>query len=173
MSDAVLEQLINEVTSLRREVEALKTADRAACKFLAYNAGADTDFLGDNTPVTIQNDNEVFDLGGDYNTGTYTFTAPVTGKYLLGAAVFIYGLVAGQTLLTVDIVTSNRTYRLFQGDPPHDAANQILVSGVTLADMDATDTAYLEANVGPAGQPKTADVYAGVQFVRFWGFRIA
>jgi len=33
---------------------------------------------------------ENFDVGGNYNTGTYRFTAPVTGKYLFNLSVNLY-----------------------------------------------------------------------------------
>jgi hypothetical protein len=37
--------------------------------------------IPNNTITTIEFDTEVFDIGSDYNTGTYTFTCPVTGYY--------------------------------------------------------------------------------------------
>lgn len=37
---------------------------------------------GSGTPEAVHCDSEVFDQGSNYNTGTYTFTCPVTGTYL-------------------------------------------------------------------------------------------
>ncbi len=37
--------------------------------------------------TVIAMSNEIFDQNGDYNTSTYTFTAPETGKYQLSVAV--------------------------------------------------------------------------------------
>ena len=50
-------------------------APAAGCAFLAYSTG----FSISGTPGTVQTitfQSESFDLGSDYNTGTYRFTAP-------------------------------------------------------------------------------------------------
>jgi hypothetical protein len=54
--------------------------------FSAYAAAMSN--LDINTDHTITYSGERFDVGGDYNTSTYTFTAPATGKYLLIASIF-------------------------------------------------------------------------------------
>jgi len=41
-----------------------------------------TQTISDTTLTTLQLSVEEFDTGGDYNTGTYTYTTPVAGKYL-------------------------------------------------------------------------------------------
>ena len=45
-------------------------------------SGNDANKTGDGTTFTVEYDNERYDVNSDYNTTNYTFTAPVTGKYL-------------------------------------------------------------------------------------------
>lgn len=44
-------------------------------------------FCGDNNDYTVPFNTKNFDTQNSYNTGTYTFTAPVTGKYLLNCRI--------------------------------------------------------------------------------------
>ena len=49
--------------------------------FNAYMGSTASNVTGDGTLYAIAFDTELYDVGSDYNTGTYTFTAPVTGRY--------------------------------------------------------------------------------------------
>ena len=86
---------------------------------------------------------EIFDTNADYNNSTYTFTAPVTGRYLFSTRVQGYD-VATSFSLAHSVVTSNRTYhggcgRFYDTD-------QYYTIIVSLADMDASDTAIVVVN---------------------------
>ena len=100
------------------------------------------------------------DLGSDFNTGTYTFTAPVTGKYLLEAHLDRAGLdVTTHTTIEMELRTSNRVYWYFiydvSGVPTTNAPAIISV----IADMDASDTAYVYLYVTATN--KTVDIIGG------------
>ena len=105
---------------------------------------ADQNNIAVGSDVTILFDSEVFDVNADFNTGTYTFTAPVTGKYQLNADVRFIDIDSAADFYYMGIVTSNRTYThtIFDPDFGQDAAHWSLSFSV-LADMDASDTAYV------------------------------
>jgi len=99
-----------------------------------------------NLPVssttTITFDTEVFDQNGDFANNT--FTAPVTGKYQFNIHLRLQALDTAATYYQLKLETSNRTY-IFTLDPNgfgEDLDYYSIFYG-TLADMDASDTAYL------------------------------
>jgi hypothetical protein len=111
--------------------------------FLA-KAVAQNSVTGDNTSYTVQFTNEIFDQNADFDA-TSTFTAPVTGKYLLAVQMNFYGLDSAHTAGHVDIVTSNRTYVVWYGNPyAMSAVGEVTISGCVTADMDASDTASIK-----------------------------
>jgi hypothetical protein len=110
--------------------------------FSVYLNATLSNCTGDGTVVTIPFANEVYDIGSNYNTGTYQFVAPITGKYQLNAFVCTGD---GSTLNVFDfrIVTSNRSYEMYrQGAGPWDT-----LSLSVLADMDVNDIAYVTLTV--------------------------
>ena len=88
---------------------------------------------------------ERFDQGGDYNTSTYEFTAPVSGKYLLSTTVSYNSLPLNAQWFFVQIDTSNAVYSsstsLDQYDATTDSSHATARGLTTLADMDAGDVA--------------------------------
>ena len=90
-------------------------------------------------------DSEAFDLNADFNTGTYTFTAPITGKYLLTTGVSMYGAGSSGDYAAVRIKTSNADYNdiHYEADQNNPRIGDFQVAVV--ADMDANDTAYIYA----------------------------
>jgi len=112
--------------------------------FLAYVSSTATNQTGV-TIATVPADTEVFDQGSDYNTGTYQFTAPVTGRYSFVCGVVITDITsANRGYLRWN--TSNRVFSLDSVSPAATKTSTDLVgysAGVT-TDMDASDVAYLE-----------------------------
>jgi hypothetical protein len=106
-------------------------------------SNAATNVTGDTTVYTIVWDNEIKDQGADFATNT--FTAPITGSYLLGATVIYSGAVADNTDGTLTIVTSNRNYSCYINDITALVDHTLQVN--VLADMDANDTAYVTLKV--------------------------
>ena len=121
---------------------AITTARQPA--FHARNSSKDCNVTGDGTSFTVEFDSEIFDQGADYNNTSDTFTAPVTGRYLLSSTLLWGGLTTGHCRIDNDIVTSNRTYcsKYFNA-----RAGGLATQNTVLADMDACDTAYVRANV--------------------------
>jgi hypothetical protein len=113
--------------------------------FLAYNGAQDVNATGDGTAVTSPCDTEVFDKNADYNTGTYTFTAPVTATYHFSEGTRLSNIGAGHTVAAVYIVTSNRTYSSAGGNSANyrDSTNAMGITASAYCDMDAADTCYI------------------------------
>lgn len=112
--------------------------------FLAHNSVTDDNVTGNTGAATVDFDTEIFDQGADFASDT--FTAPVTGRYLLTANVRVGGVTTAADTYEIIIATSNRTYN-----------NQyVLVNGLgstipmeltIVADMDASDTVTVTVNV--------------------------
>jgi len=138
--------------------------------FLSFLPSVATDVTGDGTNFTIGSGTaltEVFDL--DSNFSTATFTAPVTGKYLL-----IANALAQQATTAMDeqlnIATSNATYA-FCNMKAQSGNNGLSCSVV--CDMDAADTATMTTTY--SGGTKVVDIFGGASDRRtcFSGFLIA
>jgi len=91
------------------------------------------------TSATVTLNTESFDINADFNTSNYTFTAPVTGKYLLTTQISNYQAAGGSTdYVQVVINTSNSGYNDIHWEQSGKiGSGQVAV----VADMDASDTA--------------------------------
>ena len=110
------------------------------------NVGTQQNNLAVNTWTgnTMEFDTEIFDLNADYNTGTYTFTAPVTGKYIFNSILSYENLDADATYWQSQLKTSNREYAVLDSGNQYDADPSFLsYPWCIIADMDASDTAYM------------------------------
>jgi hypothetical protein len=123
--------------------------------FASHNNTNDASQTGDGTEVTVDMDVESFDQGNNFASDT--FTAPVTGRYLLSAQVCVQNLASGHTNAKVKVVTSNRTYRK-EWNPYDNIAvgSQSYEAMTIIADMDASDTAKI--NVSVTGGAKTISI---------------
>jgi hypothetical protein len=116
-------------------------------------AAAQTDQTGDGTTHTANFTNEMFDVGGNF--ASKTFTAPITGKYILCLSLqWVAGQYGTTDLVTINLHTSNRTYYM-NTETPNAIYTQHTMSLTRIADMDASDTAYVTWRI--AGGSKTAD----------------
>jgi len=114
-----------------------------------------TNVTGDGTAYTVIWDNEVFDIGS--NMTTTTFTAPVDGKYFFASEVMIGDITAAFTVGVICFIESSGEYwnrlekpgNLFTGD-------QYQINNTAIIDMDASDTVYV--NLIYAGSTKTLDI---------------
>lgn len=133
--------------------------------FRAYAAGTIiNNVTGDGTDYTIALDTKSFDRATNFNTGTYTFTAPVTGLYQLSARVYLEGLAAGHTdgvaWIALTGPTSATIFDLNVGAVlGSGGAATFCGSGSVLVAMTAGDTASLHVSV--SGSTKTVDIVAG------------
>ena len=117
--------------------------------------------VGANTQITF--DSEVFDVNGDFTSST--FTAPVTGKYLLTSKVRLDEIDTAANFYSMDIVTGNRTYadiyRLESSSDP----DYFTFAFSVVADMDANDTAIVRIGQnGGSAQSDASDDRAITQF---------
>lgn len=125
--------------------------------FQAYMSADRTNVTGAGTTYTIAFDSERYDVGGDFNTTTYTFTAPVTGKYNLNCYVRYYGLSAAMTYVELEIVTSNQTYQFSKQH--NSVTTDSGITGSVLCDMDSSDTCTVTITISN-GAGDTADLTA-------------
>jgi len=125
--------------------------------FLVNVGSVQNNLTNDGNLQTVTFNTEVFDQGADFNTSNFTFTAPVTGKYIFNLMLFLTNIDTGATYYSLRIITSNRTYvndmePSFQAD----LARYSFVLSV-LADMDASDTVTIQIlQVGGASQTDIA-----------------
>lgn len=131
--------------------------------FLVTDGNGATDVTGDGTGYTNLWPTEVYDQGSNFASNT--FTAPVTGRYLLTSTVHLKNLLITHTEYFMQIVTSNRTYTddhtgaLARADDAVDLA--------IVADMDTGDTATIL--IGASGGTKTVDTVNDARFNFFSG----
>jgi len=110
--------------------------------------------------VTIAFGTEIFDQNADFASNT--FTAPVTGKYLLTACIRLGAVDSASSRYELKIQTSNRNYNYnFDPDFGQDAVTWTAAFSV-LADMDASDTSIVSINQ-TAGTAQT-DVHTDSTF---------
>lgn len=107
--------------------------------FSATSTNTYSGVTGTGTEYTVVCEYEKYDNNSDYNAGTGVFTAPVTGKYILGFCVYLNGMVAS-TRFETKIATSNRQYSSTLGRAATGNSQSAWVEMIT--DMDAADTAY-------------------------------
>ena len=93
-----------------------------------------------NSYVDVVFDDERFDQNGDFSSNT--FTAPVTGRYQLGASIMLQNVDTAANYYQVGIVTSNHNY-FWTYDPGGLSGDISYLQGEVnlIADMDANDTA--------------------------------
>ncbi len=124
---------------------------------------ADTNLTADDNFQTILFNSEQFDIGSNFDTGTYTFTAPVDGKYILTVNLYIGDLDTDHNYFQARLNCSNSD--LFATlDPGVLASNPVywhlVMSGVM--DMDANDTAVVDIRI--SGGASTTDIFDNSYF---------
>ena len=127
---------------------------------LANCNGGLTDKTGDGTTYTVPWGQVRYNVGSDLS-GT-TFTAPITGKYLICSSVYIAYANSGPDSYGSNVVTSNRTYgwknsSYLQTD--FVSWSDLSMKNAVVADMDAGDTAYITVRI--SGMTKTVDLETG------------
>ena len=120
--------------------------------------------LSINSDNTIAFGTEIYDVGSNFASNT--FTAPVTGKYQLNINLRLNNVDSAADYYTTYIITSNRAYYAledpgqYNGDIDYKTYNFSV-----LADMDASDTAYISVyQSGGTAQSDTAYESGGTTF---------
>ena len=139
--------------------------------FSVNKGGTNQDNLAIGSDVTITFDTERFDNNADFNLGANSFTAPVTGKYMLSLSIRFNNVDSAAAYVLPMIITSNEVYRfIFDPDFGQDAAYWNVAFSV-LADMDASDTATISYNQG--GGTQQIDVSGDDNYTYFTGYLVA
>lgn len=101
---------------------------------------------------------EDYDQGGDFVTSG-TFTAPVTGRYLLYSNILMRGITAAMTFDDMRLTSSNRTifFNIGNAGAIKNSSDGYTFYGSILTDMDASDTVSFGVNLRN-GAGRTADV---------------
>jgi hypothetical protein len=99
--------------------------------------------------TTIVFDNERFDVGGNFASNT--FTAPITGKYLLCVDLYMSSVDSASLYQELRIVTSNRNYYAINNTGGMDADGFQSIALTVIADMDASDTAHVALTLEASG----------------------
>ena len=121
--------------------------------FLAYLNANQNNVTGSGTTVQINFNAEVYDQTNNF--ASYAFTAPVTGKYLLSASLYLDGRSTSATQVLIEITTTNRRY--IRQDGLGAGTSSFGIEMTTIADMDASDTAVVKVMVaGESGD--TVDI---------------
>lgn len=91
--------------------------------------------------VTVLLGTESIDQANNFSSNT--FTAPITGNYLLAASVRLASMDIDATNYSLRLITSNETYITY-GSAKYSADGVLSLFISLVADMDANDTAYLQ-----------------------------
>lgn len=125
--------------------------------FRAYVTGTQTNVTGDGTLVTVQFNSEEYDIGSNYNTGTYTFTAPVDGRYLLMTNVYYEGIDSLKTSIQIYIrKNGGQVVKHTSKCYPFGASGTQAFPTYVITNMSASDTSYVDMVV--YGTNKTIDI---------------
>ena len=108
--------------------------------FLVSHSANQTNFSTGSTH-TVAFDTEIFDQNANFASNT--FTAPVAGRYQLQFSMNIRQVDTAATVYSFVLQTSNRQYELLF-DPNFSADGLMPICLSALADMDASDTAFVK-----------------------------
>ena len=88
-------------------------------------------------------DDERFDINGDFASNT--FTAPVTGKYLLTASIRLHDIDSAGSYIYIYLATSNQNYQNIHSSNRYSGDLSYHTLTITaVADMDANDTVKMK-----------------------------
>lgn len=140
------------------------------------NAVVVNNVTGDGTTYTVIFDNVHFDNVGNYNSSTGIFTALVTGKYLFGTNVTLFGVIVtnNNVLLNINQIGKTNQYSNFNPFPIVNGNSETTINASTMINMTAGDTVQITVrvdgnstkNVGIAGDGNGAYSY-------FYGYRVS
>lgn len=117
--------------------------------FSAYLSSTASNVTGDGTFYTLACNTEIFDQQSNYNNGTYTFTAPVDGRYLFTMIYYMGGILVAHTAGYNTIVTSNTTFACNSMSPfmRSSSAGEVAIDTQVFCVMDSADTVYVQMTV--------------------------
>ena len=127
---------------------------------LAIMDSTQTNITGDGTLFSLTGAiwNEIYDQNDDFVDGT--FTAPVTGRYLLCGTIMTSGNLSGHSVCYMQFLASNRTSVMVYGHPYNSGGSlyHFKRSFSMIMDMDASDTVIMQTET--SGSTKVCDILA-------------
>jgi len=110
--------------------------------FLAQPSSQQDNIAATGSNTTVALGTERFDIGSNFSANV--FTAPVTGKYLLCANLYLVNIDSAQNYSQLTLNTSNRLYYFaFDTGSTDSDPNRMTFQVNVLADMDANDQSWL------------------------------
>jgi hypothetical protein len=129
--------------------------------FMATMSGSQDNIAVGSDVTIVFGGTDRFDQGSNFASNT--FTAPVTGKYMINYNIVVTTADSASSYYSIKVVTSNITYEYTIVDPDYGQDNDyITLSGSQLVDMDASDTVHLAIRQGSGTQQ--SDVSAVSRF---------
>lgn len=129
----------------------------SSCAFFAYNNADIAAFGTPGTLITVPFPATLFNIGANYNTGTYTFTAPNTGYYIFQLAVSSYNIASSVTEYSLALTVSGTSAGIYLIDNGNLYVQRDMGGGASVGlgqtnfiKMTAGDTAVGQFLIGPA-----------------------
>ena len=142
----------------RMNVSGQRTMPLQPC-FLAYLGASVNNVTGDGTFFSIICDQVKYDQASNYNAGTGTFTAPVTGKYQFNYGIRVSNIGPANTTYVNALNTTLARWRGTQSNTIHDFGDLFATTSSICVNMNAGDTAVIQVDI--AGGAKTIGVDGG------------
>ena len=129
--------------------------------FFATLSSEPSNVTGDGTTYTVLYDTETYDIGSNYNTTTGVFTAPTSGKYVVGCNWGIVSPLSGHTSGQLNVVSDGPNSPSLNINPYNNYASTNIAgyNACYVLELDAADTIKTTLNI--SGSSKTIDLYHG------------
>lgn len=97
LPNTITNNTLSDAEKVQENFDRLNDYNECPYKASAYNSNVQS--IPNNTVTTVELDAENYDSNSNFNTGTYGYTVPVTGYYLISAAVRIDAMVANKRIV--------------------------------------------------------------------------
>lgn len=150
------------------------TGQTTAPSFLVYISSDATNATGDGTNYLVALDTKVYDTTSSFNTGTFLYTVPVTGAYMLSTQVYLTGVdsITGMTsCVTILNVTGGSTYNLCDVESTTaDGSHNLSLNGSVIAQLTSGATIGLHTAIFNGTKTATVVATSGSPLVWFTWF---